>query len=118
MLAACRRFAYSRYSPVPARQTRNHRQVRCAAMPSVTNGKADGKSDHRPDSGLKPGQLFALAGLAFAGLALWVGPLILGPLGILFGAAADVRGERRGRWVAVAALCGLGLGLLVSSLPA
>ena len=87
-------------------------------MPEVTNQPDSNQPDaKRPDSGLQPGQLCALAGLALAGLAVWAGPLILGPLGMLFGAAAELRGERRGRWVVVAAVCGLALGLLVSTLP-
>jgi hypothetical protein len=64
-----------------------------------------------------PGQLLAGAGVVAAGLAVWLVPLVFGPLGMLFGVLAVVRGERRGRWVIVIAAAALVLGLLVSLLP-
>ena len=45
------------------------------------------------------GQGCALLGLVLAGLAIFVLPFILGPAGMAFGIIADLRGERRGRWV-------------------
>jgi hypothetical protein len=74
--------------------------------------------EQRPSpAGLRPGQGCALAGLFLAGLAIFVAPLLLGPAGMVLGIVADVRGERRGRWVAVLAALGLVLGILVGLLP-
>jgi hypothetical protein len=68
-------------------------------------------------SGLKRGQGFALAGAVAAAWAVFVAPLVLGPLGVMLGGVAFVRGERRGRWVVLAAVVGLGLGLVLNALP-
>lgn len=69
-------------------------------------------------TGLRPGQGAAILGVIAGAMAVWVGPLVLGPLGMAFGAYAEVRGEHRGRWVILIAICGLVLGLLVELLPA
>ncbi len=69
-------------------------------------------------TGLRPGQGAAILGVIAGAMAVWVGPLVLGPIGMGFGAYAELRGERRGRWVIVLAVCGLFLGLLVELLPA
>jgi hypothetical protein len=70
------------------------------------------------NTGLRPGQGAAILGVIAAAMAVWVGPLVLGPIGMGFGAYAEIRGEHRGRWVIVLAVCGLLLGLLVELLPA
>jgi hypothetical protein len=74
-----------------------------------------------PDNGslrLRPGQLSAIFGVFLAGFAIWIVPLILGPLAMIFGGVAIYRGEERGRWViGIAAIC-IVLGLIVHSLPA
>ena len=66
---------------------------------------------------LRPGQLAAILGAFAAAFAVWILPLILGPLAIILGGVAIARGERRGRWVIVAAVICIGLGLIVHSLP-
>jgi hypothetical protein len=66
---------------------------------------------------LRPGQLAAILGVFAAGFAIWILPWILGPIAIVFGTVAIVRGERRGRWVIVLAVACIGLGLLVHALP-
>jgi hypothetical protein len=70
------------------------------------------------NTGLRPGQGAAILGVIAGAMAVWVGPLVLGPIGVGFGAYAEIRGERRGRWVIALAVCGLVLGLLVELLPA
>jgi hypothetical protein len=66
---------------------------------------------------MQPGQLCALLGAAAAAFAVFIIPLVLGPIGMLLGLVAVLRGERRGRWVIVAAAAGLVVGLLVGLLP-
>jgi hypothetical protein len=66
---------------------------------------------------LRPGQLPAILGVFAAGFAIWILPLLLGPIAIVLGAIAIARGERRGRWVIVAAIVCIGIGLLVHALP-
>ena len=67
---------------------------------------------------LRPGQLAAILGVFSAGFAIWIFPLILGPLAMVFGGVAMYRGERRGLWViGLAAVCTV-LGLIIYSLPA
>jgi hypothetical protein len=70
-----------------------------------------------PKPGLRPGQGWAISGIAAGAMAVWVLPLVLGGMGMGFGVLAMVRGERRGRWVIVIAAIGLLLGLLVEALP-
>jgi hypothetical protein len=67
--------------------------------------------------GLKPGQGCAIAGIFFAGWAVWVLPYFFGPLGMIMGGISYARGERRGRWVVLIALAGMVLGLLFGLLP-
>ena len=67
--------------------------------------------------GLQPGQGCALLGSALAATAIFVLPLLLGPAGMALGGIAYYRGERRGRWVVVAAATGMALGLLLGLLP-
>ena len=66
---------------------------------------------------LKPGQASAIWGVFFAGLAVWVLPYTFGPLGMVLGGIAYARGERRGRWVVLAAAIGTLLGLMFGLLP-
>jgi hypothetical protein len=66
---------------------------------------------------LRRGQGCALAGLFFAGWAVWVLPYFFGPLGMVFGGLAYARGERRGRWVVLIALVGMVAGILFGLLP-
>jgi uncharacterized protein HemY len=68
-------------------------------------------------AGLKPGQACALVGLGLAALAIFVAPFVFGPAGMVLGTIADVRGERRGRWVVALAVLGMVLGFLLGMLP-
>ena len=65
---------------------------------------------------LRPGQAAALWGVVADAWAVFVFPLFFGAVGLVLGVVAWRRGERRGRWVAVAAvvcaLAGIGIGLL------
>jgi ABC-type spermidine/putrescine transport system permease subunit I len=72
----------------------------------------------RVKPGPKPGQIAAVIGVFSAGLAVFVVPVVLGPVGMVLGAYAWARGERRGRWVIVIAIVAMGLGLLGNLLPA
>ena len=66
---------------------------------------------------MRPGQGCAIAGLFLAGFAIFVAPLVVGPAGMALGVFAEIKGERRGRWVAALAALGTVLGLLVGLLP-
>ena len=66
---------------------------------------------------LPPGRLAACFGFGVAGLAVWVFPLVLGPVAVLLGLIAHRRGERLGRWVVLAGVVGLCLGLVIDALP-
>ncbi|MFN8037302.1 MAG: hypothetical protein U0V73_15375 [Acidimicrobiia bacterium] len=70
-----------------------------------------------PTLGLRRGQGLAIAGIVLAAMAIWVAPLVLGPLAALAGLGSYLRGERRGRWVIVLAVVAIGLGLLLNALP-
>jgi hypothetical protein len=56
-------------------------------------------------------------GAVTAGTAVWVAPWLLGPIAAGFGGIGELRGDRWGRWVVVAAVIATGLGLLLSLLP-
>jgi hypothetical protein len=66
---------------------------------------------------LQPGQAAAIWGVVAAAWAVFVLPLFFGAVGVALGAYAWWRGERRGRWVIVAAVVGLLLGLGLGLLP-
>jgi Flp pilus assembly protein TadB len=66
---------------------------------------------------LQPGQAAAIWGVVAAAWAIFVLPLVCGGIGLMLGAVAWMRGERRGRWVMVAAVVGLLLGLGLGLLP-
>jgi hypothetical protein len=66
---------------------------------------------------LQPGQAAAIWGVVCAAWAVFVVPLFFGAVGIALGAYAWWRGEERGRWVIVAAIVGLLLGLGLGLLP-
>jgi len=69
-----------------------------------------------PTRRLQPGQAAAIWGVVAAAWAVFLLPLFFGAVGVALGGYAWWRGERRGRWVMVAAvaatLIGLGIGLL------
>jgi len=66
---------------------------------------------------LRPGQLAAILGVFAASFAIWILPYILGPIAIIFGIVAMVRGERRGLWVIGLAVVCIILGLIVHAIP-
>ena len=69
-----------------------------------------------PTRRLAPGQTAAIWGVVAAGWAVFLLPLFFGTVGFALGGVAWWRGERRGRWVMIAAVAativGLGIGLL------
>ncbi len=79
-------------------------------MASETGSDATGRK-------LQPGQAAAIWGVVSAAWAVFVVPLFFGAVGIALGAYAWWRGEERGRWVIVAAIVGLLLGLGLGLLP-
>jgi hypothetical protein len=66
---------------------------------------------------LQPGQAAAIWGVVCAAWAVFVLPWFFGAVGVVLGAVAWRRGETRGRWVIVAALVGILLGLGLGLLP-
>ncbi|HEX9505728.1 MAG TPA: hypothetical protein VGA62_06945 [Acidimicrobiia bacterium] len=66
---------------------------------------------------LQPGQAAAIWGVVSAAWAIFVLPLFFGAVGLALGAIAWKRGETRGRWVMLAAVVGLLLGLGLGLLP-
>jgi hypothetical protein len=67
---------------------------------------------------LRPGQLSACLGVGCAAFAVWLWPIVLGLAAIALGTTAIVRGEPRGRWVILAAVVCVPIGLFVATLPA
>ena len=69
-----------------------------------------------PTRRLAPGQTAAIWGVVAVAWAVFLLPLFFGPVGFALGGVAWWRGERRGRWVMLAAvvatIIGLGIGLL------
>jgi hypothetical protein len=70
-----------------------------------------------PGAGARTAPSSLVFGYVAAAMAIWLLPYVFGPVGMVFGAAALGRGDRRGRWVIVAAACGLVLGLVVNQIP-
>jgi hypothetical protein len=70
-----------------------------------------------PARRLQPGQAAAIWGIVAAAWAVFLVPLFFGAVGVAFGAYAWFRGERRGRWVILAAVVATILGLGLSLLP-
>jgi hypothetical protein len=66
---------------------------------------------------LAPGQVAAIWGVVAVGWAVFLLPLFFGTVGFALGAVAWRRGERRGRWIMVAAVVATLLGLGLSLLP-
>ncbi len=85
------------------------------ASPAPSTG-----SSPAPNTGslqLRPGQLAAILGAFAAGFAIWILPYLFAALAVALGGIATYRGERRGRWVMLAGVVCLGLGLIVHALP-
>jgi hypothetical protein len=66
---------------------------------------------------LKPGQAAAIWGVVAAAWAVFLLPPFFGAVGCALGGYAWWRGERRGRWVMVASVAAIALGLGLSLLP-
>ena len=73
--------------------------------------------ERRSPTGLQRGQGCALFGVGVTAMAVFVAPSVLGPIGVVLGIVAYLRGERRGLWVAALAVICTGLGLLLALLP-
>ncbi len=62
------------------------------------------------------GRPFTIAGFVMAAVAVFLVPIILGPLGAIFGAVGYARGDRKlGLWAVVAGVVGTILGLLLAA---
>jgi MFS family permease len=70
-----------------------------------------------PTQGIPPAQGIAVLGAGVAGMAIFVIPLVLGPVAMILGWLAIRKGEPRGKWVIVAAAVCIVLGLLLGLLP-
>ena len=66
---------------------------------------------------LAPGQAAAIWGVVAVGWAVFLLPPFFGTVGFALGGYAWWRGERRGRWVMVAAVAAIVVGLLINLLP-
>jgi hypothetical protein len=67
--------------------------------------------------GLRPGQGCALWGAVLAAMSIFIFWYVLGPVAIGLGGLAIVRGEPRGKWVILAAVVCMLLGLGLMLLP-
>ena len=73
----------------------------------------------QPTKAESRGRPFTIAGLVCALVGIFLLPIILGPLGIIFGFVGYGRGDRKGLWVGIGAIActalGLALGYMVWS---
>ena len=58
-----------------------------------------------------------MLGAGVAAMAIFVVPLVLGPVAMILGGVAIAKGEPRGKWVIAAAAVCIVLGLLLGLLP-
>jgi hypothetical protein len=70
-----------------------------------------------PPRRLQPGQAAAIWGVVAAGWAVFLLPLFFGPVAFALGGYAWWRGERRGRWLMLAAVAATLVGLAIGQLP-
>ena len=70
-----------------------------------------------PTQGIPPAQGIAVLGAGVAAMAIFVIPLVLGPVAMILGWLAIRKGEPRAKWVIVAAPICIVLGLLLALLP-
>lgn len=70
-----------------------------------------------PSRRLQPGQAAAIWGIVAAAWAVFLLPPFFGAVGFALGGYAWWRGERRGRWIMVAAVAATIVGIGISQLP-
>ena len=70
-----------------------------------------------PTKRLQPGQAALIWGIVAAAWAVFVLPPFFGAVGFALGAYAWWKGERRGRWLMVAAIVAVLVGLGINLLP-
>ena len=70
-----------------------------------------------PTRRLQPGQAAAIWGVVAVAWAVFIVPLFFGAIGFALGGYAWWRGERRGRWVMLAAVAATLVGLAITLLP-
>jgi hypothetical protein len=70
-----------------------------------------------PTRRLQPGQAAAIWGVVAVAWAVFLVPPFFGTVGFLLGAYAWWRGERRGRWIMVAAVVATIVGIGIGYLP-
>ena len=70
-----------------------------------------------PARRLQPGQAAAIWGVVAAAWAVFIVPPFFGAIGFALGGYAWRRGERRGRWVMLAAVVATLVGLAITQLP-
>jgi hypothetical protein len=80
-------------------------------------GEPDGGSASAPARRLQPGQAAAIWGVVAAAWAVFLLPPFFGAVAFALGGYAWWRGERRGRWLMVAAVAATLVGLVISQLP-
>jgi hypothetical protein len=66
---------------------------------------------------LQPGQAAAIWGVVAVAWAVFLVPPFFGAVGFALGALAWRRGERRGRWIMIAAVVATLVGLGINQLP-
>jgi hypothetical protein len=70
-----------------------------------------------PTKRLQPGQAALIWGIVAAAWAVFVLPPFFGAVGFALGGYAWWRGERRGRWLMIAAVVAIVVGLGINLLP-
>lgn len=69
-----------------------------------------------PSSSTSAGRPYAIAGFICAAVALLFLPIVLGPIAIVLGIVAHSKRDPLGRWVIVAGVVGLAVGLALGAL--
>lgn len=70
-----------------------------------------------PARRLQPGQAAAICGVVAVAWAVFLLPPFFGAVGFALGGLAWYRGERRGRWIMIAAVVATLVGLGINQLP-
>ena len=69
-----------------------------------------------PTTSASAGRPYAIAGFICAAIAVFLLPIVLGPIAIVLGVVAHRKGDPLGRWTIAAGVVGLALGFALGAL--